>query len=334
MSINRIYYGKNKVYSFLENGNSGGGESTECNCEQEYQNGYNEGYNSGYNEGYNEGQNNCEGGGTVTEGTILNQIGWTTEDEISTMSNAVNYSKQIYENWDASITSTYSMFRDDKDLAIFPKVDMSNVEDATEMFCGCDGLVFLPDLYTPNLITANDMFNSCKTLLTAPRLNTEKCQSFSQTFTGCNNLRETPNWDFSNAISMYCTFRDCYRLKELIFDAPLCNEYQQLCAFSFIPKIIIDATSCNNIGEFFGWYGDTNGGTTYLLAKNLKTNWDDDNGFYACPNISYDCIKEQIIQLANVGGDTKTLKIHPNTMSLLSTDDIKEATNKGWIITA
>lgn len=325
MSINRIYYGKNKVYSFLENGNSGGGESTECNCEQEYQN--------GYNQGYLEGLKNCQGGGSGDIVNPFSEIAWEDSDVNNALSGLITDDIiDIYNNFDVEGDSCSSLFRDNYNLIISPKFDMSNKVYADIMYYGCRNLLFVPDMATPKLEIAGDMFGQCYKLSKAPMLdmgnvrsmyrmfadsgiifvphyNTESCTDFNGTFYNCRYLKEIPQLNTQLATNVSEMFMGCVSLKSL-------------------PQF--DFSNVDNIYNFFGW--EDMALTEIGGFQGLKIPWDDDGGLYRCPNLTYNSVMNIIEGLATV--DNATLKIHPNSLSLLSENDIQMAVSKGWIITA
>lgn len=305
MSINRMYYGTKKIYSFLENGNQGG----ECNCEQEYQN--------GYDQGYQDGLANCTGGGGSSN--PLEVLGWSDEETASVMQ-YVSTIPNEYERY-----MNYKWDEDGSAVNLFVKDN------------GQSDIIFAPFVYLDNQTSVSKMFFEQRNLIGVPTMDTSNVTDFSETFYSCSSLRKLPNWDFSNGRNFYSCFREC-GFGELIFDAPLATNYRQMCAFANIPTIILDGTSCEDIGEFFGWNGDQMSSVSHLVVKNLKCNWDDDNGFVACPNITYSSIIEQINSLYDFRGNgdndtTRTLKINTNTMALLSDEDKQIAVNKGWMLT-
>lgn len=303
MSINRMYYGTKKIYSFLENGNTGG----ECNCEQEYQN--------GYNQGYQDGQNSVECPEVGGSSNPLIDLGWEDGEAAEIM------------DYVTSIPNQYERY-----------VNYNSSEDgsANDLFVkdnGQSNLIFAPFVDLGNQTSVIRMFFEQGKIVGIPWMPTSNVQDFSLSFYDCGSLKKLPVWDFSNGRSFYSAFRGCSSLEELVFDSPLAESYYQMCAFADIPTIILDGSSCENIYEFFGWYGEERGGVYHLVVKNLKCNWSDGNGFACCPNITYESIVEQINQLADMNGtEGCTLKIHQNTMNLLSSDDIAIAVSKNWTI--
>ena len=303
MSINRMYYGTKKIYSFLENGNTGG----DCNCEQEYQN--------GYNQGYQDGQNSVECPEVGGSSNPLIDLGWEDGEAAEIM------------DYVTSIPNQYERY-----------VNYNSSEDgsANDLFVkdnGQSNLIFAPFVDLGNQTSVIRMFFEQGKIVGIPWMPTSNVQDFSLSFYDCGSLKKLPVWDFSNGRSFYSAFRGCSSLEELVFDSPLAESYYQMCAFADIPTIILDGSSCENIYEFFGWYGEERGGVYHLVVKNLKCNWSDGNGFACCPNITYESIVEQINQLADMNGtEGCTLKIHQNTMNLLSSDDIAIAVSKNWTI--
>ena len=156
------------------------------------------------------------------------------------------------------------------------------------------------------------MFGNCSSLQKAPMLNTDKCDNFYAMFQGCSALKTLPQYDTSNGVTFTAMLGYCKSLVSL----PL-----------------FDFSKCENINDFFGW-SDIETLTSVGGFKNLSTNWDDDCGLCRLPNLTYESIINIINNLANVGGDTKTLKLHNNALSQLTDADKELATSKGWILTA
>ena len=82
--------------------------------------------------------------------------------------------------------------------------------------------------------------------------------------------------------------------------------------------------SCDNITNFGG-------------LKNIKIDWNDYNGLYQCPNLTYESVMNVINGLYDFRGNgdmttTRTLKLHSKSLNKLSDDDKAIATSKGWIL--
>lgn len=83
----------------------------------------------------------------------LQGIGWSQSDIdafVDPYAEGVAYAKEIQENWDPNITSLSTMFRNDKNLTIFPNVDCSNVQIMDYCF-QYSGVNMIPHLDIPNL---------------------------------------------------------------------------------------------------------------------------------------------------------------------------------------
>lgn len=90
----------------------------------------------------------------------LQGIGWSQSDIdkfVDPYAEGVAYAKEIQENWDPNRTSLNNMFKNDKNLTIFPNVDCSNVQIMDYCF-KYSGLKMLPHLVIPNLNTIRDCF--------------------------------------------------------------------------------------------------------------------------------------------------------------------------------
>ena len=60
------------------------------------------------------------------------QIGYSEEPDA--IQESFNYAKNIYDNWDNTITDRKKEFQNDRKMIFFPDVDMSHVTDASYMF--------------------------------------------------------------------------------------------------------------------------------------------------------------------------------------------------------
>ena len=311
MSINRMYYGTKKIYSFLENGNQGG----ECNCEQEYQN--------GYNQGYQDGLANCTGGSEDRSNPFITELGWDNDDVINMLQDVDDYAIRKMQEWDASSDSANEYFREDpydnrtERLVFAPMLDTSNVSHFGLMFYGCKCLVGVPKYNTSNATFFAEMFGECHSIKSIPDFDTRNVYEFTNCFKSCSVLSEGPNWDFGNAASVRDLFAFCGSL-------------------TTIPRY--NFSNVGDIGEFFGFYGDEMSVVNLGGFEGLKVDWNDGNGLDRCPNLTYESIMNVINDLYDFRGNgdndtTRTLKINTNTMALLSDEDKQIAINKGWMLT-
>lgn len=127
----------------------------------------------------------------------------------------LNYSKDIFKNWDDSQTGLMNRFRNDKDLIFMPKVDTSNADNMTAMFSGCINLLQVPLLNTANVVHFDEMFYNCSSLTVVPQFNTSSLYSAQLMFGGCSKLVKIPLLDFTKAEQLRYMLSACSELMEL-----------------------------------------------------------------------------------------------------------------------
>ena len=178
------------------------------------------------------------------------------------MVNDYNYSKNIFDNWDASQTDLKDKYKNNKNLVYMPLVDTSNAIKASSMFSGCTNLENVPLLDTSNMTNIQSMFATCNKLKTIPLFNTGKATNLGQMFDGCLQLTSVPLFDMKKAENTSQMFYNCQALK----DVPVFN--------------LASATAMNNM--FNGCYVLTDesldnilqmciGATSYTGTKTLQT---------------------------------------------------------------
>ena len=96
----------------------------------------------------------------------------------------------------SNVTSTESMFENNKNLMNISQFDTSNVTDMANMFYGCSNLTTVPQFNTSKVTNMSYMFRDCTRLTTIPLLDTTKVTNMNNIFTSCYNLttlRFNPN---------------------------------------------------------------------------------------------------------------------------------------------
>ena len=137
----------------------------------------------------------------------------------------------------------------------------------------------------------------------------------SNMFYDCSNLQTIPQLDTSNVTNMESMFRMCDSLIAL-------------------PEL--DVSKVTNIS---GYFRLANCGKLTNVGgwKNLKIDWNDNNGLAKCPNFTYQSCINILNGLYDFVGNgestTKTLKVHPNFLTTVG-DEINIGVAKGWSITA
>ena len=113
-----------------------------------------------------------------------------------------NYAKEIYDNWDSSITNLSSRFKNDKLLSFMPTVDTSLCTNMESMFYDCTSLKEISLLNTNDVTNMKSTFQNCILLKSMPLLNTEKVTNMFSMFSGCTNLKEIPQFNTANINSI------------------------------------------------------------------------------------------------------------------------------------
>lgn len=127
----------------------------------------------------------------------------------------LNYSKDIFKNWDDSQSGLMNRFRNDKDLIFMPKVDTSNADNMIAMFSGCVNLIQVPLLDTSNVVHFDEMFYNCSSLTVVPQFNTSSLYSANLMLAGCSKLISVPLLDFTKAEQLRSMLLACSELVEL-----------------------------------------------------------------------------------------------------------------------
>lgn len=133
------------------------------------------------------------------------EIGY--EDTPEDIINAFNYSKNIKDNWNSSITTLYYVYYNDKNLVYMPPVDTTNVTNISYAFYNCSNLKEIPLLDTTNVTNMQSAFSNCSSLKNIPVLDTQKVTNMSSTFTGCTNLS---NESLNNILQMCINTTNAY----------------------------------------------------------------------------------------------------------------------------
>ena len=135
-----------------------------------------------------------------------------TEEPINSY---LNYSKDIFKNWDDSQSGLMNKFRNDKNLVFCPLVDTSKANNMQSMFSNCTNLMQVPLLNTANVMHFDDMFYNCTSLTTVPQFNTSSLYSANLMLAGCSKLISVPLLDFTNAKELRSILLACSELVEL-----------------------------------------------------------------------------------------------------------------------
>ena len=127
------------------------------------------------------------GGGGGTGGLDWSVIGF--ESTPQAIVDGYNYAKSIKDNWVVK-TNYGEDFQYDKNLLIFPVVDLSSATTMSEIFNGDENLIEVGDMNTSNAVGFTDAFYGCTSLTTVGMLD-------------CSSVRYTMTTTFQN--SQYLT---------------------------------------------------------------------------------------------------------------------------------
>ena len=174
----------------------------------------------------------------------------------------LEYSKDIFKNWDDSQSGLMSRFRNDKDLIFCPLVDTSKANNMTAMFSGCVNLLQVPLLNTANVVHFDEMFYNCSSLTVVPQFNTANLYSANLMFGGCSKLVSLPLLDFTKAEQLRSMLLACSELVELGGFTNLAvnldlSSSRKLTADS-IMNVINEAKDLSEIGSATLTLGNTN----------------------------------------------------------------------------
>lgn len=162
----------------------------------------------------------------------------------------------------------------------------------------------------------------------------------SNMFYGCRNLTEIPLFDTSNVENWSSAFRNTYKPIIPEFNTRVARDFTYLFYYSYIENIpelkcgyvnSMDNAFYNcmyiiNVGGFkdFGKAFTSSTGNRTLSIKDSAS-----LTYESCMNII-----NKVYDLNNTTyDDTATIRLHSTPFSLLTSDDIAIATNKGWTIT-
>lgn len=123
----------------------------------------------------------------VPTGLDWTELGYSGEPDF--IQKGYDYALDVLDNWDASVTTTYRMFRESRQLYFCPDVDMSNVTTMEQMFNNSSALMYAKLTNIPNVTNINSTFATCRAL-TKLILGSATISQFSNALENCLNLKE------------------------------------------------------------------------------------------------------------------------------------------------
>lgn len=323
MGLNRLYYGKKKVYTFLEKSNS-----EDCNCDAAYQEGYDNGYAEGvnnadcssvYQEGYDKGREDGYVDGQ-TEGykmgyRVGNAEGFTAgktlgqdmqKAKLTTLTVTEN---GIYETEDGYNEVTVNVPQSTENFVIKTacgwfnndlqreeyrlKINNANIPSGRNLIVDCE--------YSTSI---NDMFYATHygDGIGPKLINTSNVTYMGSVFFGSNMTKIGGIDDTSNVTYMENMFSYCRNLTTL----PMLN----LSSAIYLSFMFDSCSSLTNLGGFTG----------------LKANLD----LSASELITRESMINVFENAAVVEG--KSITISQSVANRLTDVDMTVAVNKGWVI--
>lgn len=175
---------------------------------------------------------------------------------------------------------------------LLSECNTTNYTDMSYMFQSCSKLTSIPLIDTSNVTNMSYMFRYCSSLTTIPQLDTSKVEDFSYMFDQCNQLTDLPLLDASS-VKRVDYFMESFDSK------------------------------CKNFGGFknLGMQEDLTGTDNYFLQ-----------GFKYMTRESAINIINNLYDRASAGMSTLTLKLNLFVIRELTSTEINNALQKGWII--
>lgn len=261
-----------------------------------------------------------------------------------------------------NVTNMSSMFEYCQNLTKVSHFDTHNVTDFHMMFYYCSNLTEVPAFDISSAIDMHDMFRGTGVRYIVFSGNSSNCENMNATFADCYSLEKGPELDTSNCSNLDGMFYQCTSLTSIpYYNTSKCTNMTRMLSYTQIKTIPqldmskvttvesmfegcssleslpkLNWSSVENVSGVFGW--DTNWNLTELGGfEGFKWDWDNYEGLYLCPYLTYESIMNVINNLydfraAGINSIIRTLRINPESMSKLSNNDIAVATAKGWAL--
>ena len=225
-----------------------------------------------------------------------------------------------------SITSLSYYFQNKTDLVYFPSLNTANCSNFTYTFYNCTHLKEVGELNLSNATTTNGIFFNCPALTKVPKLNTtNKLTDITNMFYNCSSLKEIPVFNTKNVTNMWGTFERT-RISTLpLIDTSKATTMHALARHctSLISVPELDCSSCTDLNQAFRECSSLK----EINCKHIHTSFEIDQTIMT---------REAIVDLLTNGLDevttTTTLTMGSAKLALLTDEDKKIATDKGWTL--
>lgn len=181
------------------------------------------------------------------------EIGY--EDTPQSIIDGFNYAKEIYDNWDSSITDMQGKYSGNLQLKFFPNVNTSDVTTLNSTFSSCELLEKIGKINTNNVTNMYNTFMGCKSLKIVPLFNTSLVTDMDRMLYNCNKLTTIPEFDTSSVKSMTNMFSSCTKLTDeslnnILAMCTKANKYTQTKTLKQIGLTEVQATTCQSLSNY------------------------------------------------------------------------------------
>ena len=191
------------------------------------------------------------------ESLDFKMLGYSDEDSENVnivLSDSIDYSKQLLDEWDPNNTSAANLYQYNYKLSFVPKIDTSKVTNMNGMFRECYALTFVPLFDTSNVTNMQHMFVYCRNLPTVPLFDTSKVTNMGSMFSICTNLKSVPLFNTSNVTYMRAMFELCNALTTVpLFDTSKVTDmngmFRGCDALTTVP--LFDTSKVTDLGRMF-----------------------------------------------------------------------------------
>ena len=298
------------------------------------------------------------------------QIGWAQDNsndqneiDAQFINSAIEYTKTLLDNCDASLWTDDSPFVGDKKLVFAPFLynlkdwdgqsyvnncvnlfrncrclravplfNTSQIGNMNTMFYGCYNLISVPQFDTSGVTDMSDMFYNCYSLTTIPQFDMSKVKDTSYMFYGCSSLLTLPTLDTSGIENVDAMFYGCEKLTTIpplnISNVTSTREMFYGC-YSLTSLGELDTSNVTLPSPY------TDGTTMFQDCTNLQDfgglkGWRYRLDLSYCPNLTYKSLMNVINNLGEPFNSSVQLVISNVSREKLRDDDITVLTNKGW----
>ena len=172
---------------------------------------------------------------------------------------------------------------------------------SVSIFKNDEKLVYAPYIDTSNVTDMTYMFHSCSSLTAVPQMDTSKVTDMGSMFEGCYSLTAVPQMDTSNVTKMGYMLRSCSSLTAVpqMDTSKVTNMYYMFYSCTKLASILMTGTKCS-----------------FDISSTI---------------LKHDALVTLLNNLGTANSNA-TLTMGSSKLALLSNEEKKIATDKGWIL--